>query len=123
MTPSLLALLLIETPLPFPLPHRSTAAQYISFFSMSRTFQVKPIECRVFVSNIDWNVPWEVGSHAHFFFSTILHPPLLQELKEIMSDAGRVVHVNLLKDDQGKSKGRAIVTYNRPEVGGAEIFD
>ncbi len=39
-----------------------------------------------------------------------------------MSDAGRVVHVNLLKDDQGKSKGRAIVTYNRPEVGGRGNF-
>jgi len=51
---------------------------------------------RVYVGNLSWHTSW-------------------QDLKDHMRNCGNVLHVQILKDENGRSKGCGIVEYNTPE--------
>ncbi|KAI8376776.1 hypothetical protein BD560DRAFT_62710 [Blakeslea trispora] len=53
-------------------------------------------DCRVYVSNLSFDVTWH-------------------QLKDFMREAGQVVHVDVLKMSNGRSKGCGVVEYRYPE--------
>ncbi|KAI9254953.1 hypothetical protein EDC94DRAFT_617883 [Helicostylum pulchrum] len=53
-------------------------------------------DCRVYVGNLPFEVSWH-------------------QLKDFMREAGQVVHVDILKMPNGKSKGCGVVEYRHPE--------
>ncbi|CAE8618290.1 unnamed protein product, partial [Polarella glacialis] len=58
--------------------------------------------CRVYVGNIDWKVSW-------------------QDLKDHMRTAGEVVFADIFEEQNGRSKGVAVVEYKTPEDAQAAI--
>jgi len=57
---------------------------------------VRGQECRVYVSNLNYDVKW-------------------MQLKDVMKKHGNVEHVEIFTDNQGRSKGSGIVEYSQAE--------
>ncbi|KAI8361812.1 hypothetical protein EDC96DRAFT_512591 [Choanephora cucurbitarum] len=79
---------------PPPLRHRPLLRRYRSRSPPPRRRVNK--DCRVYVSNLAFDVTWH-------------------QLKDFMREAGQVVHVDVLKMSNGRSKGCGVVEYRYPE--------